>query len=68
MAMVLLRSDGRFNEAYVIANDLEQAVSRVFRSAELSFCKRPRFLFRWMAVAGGAIERPAHDVYRDRDF
>jgi hypothetical protein len=28
--MVLLRSDGRFAEGYCIANDLEQAQSRVF--------------------------------------
>ena len=30
LVMVLLRSDGRFAEGYCIANDLEQAQSRVF--------------------------------------
>jgi phage terminase large subunit-like protein len=30
LVMVLLRSDGRFAEAYVVANDFEQAQSRVF--------------------------------------
>jgi phage terminase large subunit-like protein len=30
LTMVLLRNDGRFGEAYVCANDLDQAVSRVF--------------------------------------
>jgi hypothetical protein len=30
LTMVLLRNEGRFSEGYVIANDLEQAVSRVF--------------------------------------
>jgi phage terminase large subunit-like protein len=30
LVMVLLRSDGRFSEAYVCANDFEQAQSRVF--------------------------------------
>jgi hypothetical protein len=30
LVMLLLRNDGRFGEAYVIANDFEQAQSRVF--------------------------------------
>jgi phage terminase large subunit-like protein len=45
LVMVLLRNDGRFGEAYVIANDLEQAQSRVFmvcrRIVEASPLLRP---------------------------
>src|SRR4249919_3874687 len=30
LTMVLLRSEGRFNEGYCVANDFEQAASRTF--------------------------------------
>ena len=61
LTMVLLRNDARFGEGYVIANDLEQAVSRVF-----AVCRRivevSPLLKREARITADRIVFPAFDA------